>query len=68
MSLLWKKIKNLFFSQMKLQNVGYIKKMGLQYKRNNSQLAYVTHPNNSNDHGSNLIFNTRYISWRVLSD
>lgn len=36
--------------------------MGLQYKRNNFQLAYVTHLNNSNDHGSNLIFNTRYIS------
>lgn len=26
MSLLWKKSKDLFFSQMKLQNIGYIKK------------------------------------------
>lgn len=28
MSLLWKKIKDLFFSQMKLQNIEYVKNTG----------------------------------------
>lgn len=62
MSSLWKKIKDKFLSQMKLQNTKILEKSCIQDKRSkNSTFVRVTHPNDSDHHGSNLIFSTRDI-------
>lgn len=47
---------------MKIYVYTYIKKSGFQYKRSDSKSVHVTHPGDSNHHGSNLIFNTRDIT------
>lgn len=61
-SSLWKKIKDKLPSQMKLQSAKIPEKPCIQDKRSKtSKSVHVTHPNDSDHHGSNLIFSTRDI-------